>query len=190
MGGPILKPVLLDLPDSLLGSDVILRPYRAGDGAEFFRTLDRDRADILQWVPWGGRYNTADEAEDYVRRMHAKWVTREALILGIWHRDGTYLGGTGFHGFDWAVPSLEFGYWAGTHARGRGWMTQAIRLLLQFGADVLGAERQWATVDTRNTASIALLERCGCVREAHLRHDCRDPQGQLRDTYLYALTRA
>lgn len=170
---------------------MILRPYRAGDGKAFFDLVNRDRDDLLRWVPWGGRYNTADEAEQYVRRMHANWITREALIFGIWHRDGSFLGGAGFHRFDWAVPSLEFGYWSGTQARGRGWVTQAVRALLDFGFDALNAERQWATVDVDNAPSIALLERCGCRREAQLRRHSRDHlRGELRDTYIYAITRA
>jgi RimJ/RimL family protein N-acetyltransferase len=190
MPGPIPNPVLLDVPDSIAAGDLILRPYRAGDGRAFFEVVDRDRDDLLQWVPWGGRYRSADEAEEYVRRMQAKWAVREALILGIWHRDGRLLGGTGFHGFDWRVPSLEFGYWSGTHARGRGWITQAVRALLDLGFGALQAERQWAMVDVENTASIALLERCGCRREGHLRRDSRDHlRGELRDTYVYAVTR-
>ena len=114
------RPELLDLPAALAGSKVMLRPYRAGDGAAFFAAVDADREALGKWVGWVDQHRTREDAEAYVRRMHAKWQDRSALIMGIWSQDGReYFGGIGFHGLDWAVPSLELGYFLRSSAYGR-----------------------------------------------------------------------
>ena len=187
----MMRPELLDLPDRLTGNRVLLRPYRASDGGAFFATVDSHRHDLATWVGWVDQYKTPEDAEAYVRRMHSKWVARTALILGIWSMDGTaHYGGTGFHGFDWGVPSLELGYFLRKDARGRGYGAEAVSMAIAFGFDHLKAKRIWASCDAKNERSIRLLERCGLKHEATMINECRDHHGFLRDTLLYAAVRA
>lgn len=184
-----VRPELLDLPEQFTGERVLLRPYRPGDGRVFFEAIDRHRAELATWVAWVDQYRTPEDGEAYVRRMQSKWMARSALILGIWSADGArYLGGTGFQGFDWAVPSLELGYFLHADARGKGYAGEAIRLITDFAFQSLGARRIWASCDALNTASVRLLERSGYLREATLRNECRDHHGTLRDTFIYAMT--
>ena len=189
MSPPQLRPELLNLPDSLVGQRVLLRPYRATDGAAFFSSVDRERDDLATWVGWVDQYKTVEDAEAYVRRMESKWIARTALILGIWSHDGTeHYGGTGFHGFDWDVPSFELGYFLKKDARGHGYGAEAVSLVIDFAFEHLAAKRIWASCDAKNVASIRLLERCGLQREATMQNECRDHHGSLRDTLIYAIT--
>ena len=176
MTGAAFHPELLDLPAALAGSKVMLRPYRAGDGAGFFAAVDADREALSKWVGWVDQHRTRDDAEAYVRRMHAKWQERSALIMGIWSKDGRdYFGGIGFHGLDWAVPSLELGYFLRSDAQGRGYASDAVRQIVEFGFRTLAARRIWASCDTGNDPSVRVLERCGFRREATLRPAARTP---------------
>ena len=85
----IEHPRLLDLPSQLEGDKVILRPYSPGDGERFFAAVEEDRADLDRWVAWAAtQHKTAAEAESYVRNMAGKWLTRDALIMGIFSKDG------------------------------------------------------------------------------------------------------
>lgn len=189
MSAPTPRPELIDLPDSLIGDNVMLRPYRRGDGTAFFESVDKDREDLATWVAWVDQYKTTDDAEAYVRRMHSKWTARTALILGIFSKDGCrHYGGTGFHGFDWNVPAFELGYFLRKDARGHGYCSEAVTLVLDFAFEHLAAKRIWATCDAKNKASVRLLERCGLKREAEMKNECRDHHGSLRDTLMYAIT--
>lgn len=189
MTGAAFHPELLDLPAALAGSKVMLRPYRAGDGAVFFAAVDADREALGKWVGWVDQHRTRDDAEAYVRRMHAKWQERSALIMGIWSKDGReYFGGIGFHGLDWAVPSLELGYFLRSDVQGRGYASDAVRQIVEFGFRTLAARRIWASCDAANDASVRVLERCGFRREATLRNERRNQQGMLRDTLIFAIT--
>jgi ribosomal-protein-serine acetyltransferase len=182
------RPRLLQLPSKILGKQCILRPYRSGDGAAFWEAVDEDRVDLAQWVGWVDAYKTPEDAESYVRNMGGRWVTREALILGIFSLDEkTLYGGTGFHGFDWKVPSLEIGWFLRSSARGRGIASEAVSLCCTLAFDHMKVNRVWGSVDALNNKSWKLFERVGFTREAHLRSECRDHHGTVRDTFLYGM---
>ena len=185
----IAHPRLLDLPPQLEGERVIVRPYRAGDGERFFAALEEDRADLSRWMEWPAtKHQSADESESYVRNMAGRWLTREGLIMGIFSKDEkTLYGGTGFHGFDWAVPSLEIGWFLRKSARGQGIATEAVSLCCKLAFEHIQANRVWGTIDVLNAGSWKLAERVGFTREAHLRGECRDHHGVIRDTFVYAM---
>jgi RimJ/RimL family protein N-acetyltransferase len=64
--------------------------------------------------------------------------------------------------------TLEVGYIFSRAYAGRGYATEAVRALLDLAFGPLGARRVIARVDARNAASLALLDRLGLRREAHL----------------------
>lgn len=184
----IEKPELLELPAQISGEQVLLRPYRAGDGAAVFAAVDHDRAELKRWVDWVDEYPAVGDSERYARRMHAKWIARESLVYGVWALDESELyGGISIHSFDWKVPTGEIGYFLQKNARGRGIATEALRLLTDLGMRAVGLNRMWATCDAANEGSWRLLERVGYKREGHLRSERRNPQGNLRDTFVYGM---
>lgn len=184
----ITQPELVELPTRLIGEKCILRPYRPGDGAAIFHAIERSRADLKLWVEWTDEYQVEADSERYARRMAAKWLARESLNLGIWSPDETEMyGGVGIHGFDWRVPSGEVGYFMHKDARGKGVATEALRLLAAFAFVDVGLNRLWATCDAANLGSWRLLDRAGFSREGHLRGERRNPQGGIRDTFVYGM---
>lgn len=184
----IERPELLDLPTRIVSERIMLRPYHAGDGTAIFNAVDLDRQDLKRWVDWVDDYPAVVDSERYARRMHAKWLARESLVYGIWALDESELyGGISVHSFDWKVPMGEVGYFLHKDARGRGIATEALKLLTGLGMHAVGLNRMWATCDAANEGSWRLLERVGYKREGHLRSERRTPQGNLRDTFVYAM---
>lgn len=182
------RPRLLVLPERLVGENIVVRPYRLGDAAAHFAAVQEDRAELAEWVAWTDNFQTLADSEDYVLKMAGRWVTREGLIMGIFSKDEkTLFGGTGFHGFDWKVPSLEIGWFLRKSARRQGIGAAAVTLCCEFAFEQIGANRVWGTVDVLNDRSWRLFERVGFAREAHLRGECRDHRGILRDTFVYAM---
>jgi RimJ/RimL family protein N-acetyltransferase len=186
---PVPKPILRDFPDELTGPRVLIRPVRPGDGAVIFEAVDEAREQIAPWLPWVEKTRSADDSEEAVRRGSARWQTREDLMVGIWEKStGRYLGGSGLHRIDWAVPAFEIGYWLRTSAWGQGYVTETVQVLCEFAFETLGANRVEIRCDPRNTRSRAVPERLGFVLEATLRNHVRDGAGELRDTLIFALT--
>ena len=186
-----MPPILTDLPDELPGERVLLRPLRPGDGAVLWPAVEESREQISPWLPWVEKTWSADDQEEVARRSAARWLTREDLMVGIWDRaTGRYLGGSGLHRIDWAVPAFEIGYWLRTSAWGQGYASEAVRVLCRFAFETLGANRVEIRCDGGNERSLAVPRRLGFIEEATLRNETRDGSGNLRDTVVFAFTPA
>jgi RimJ/RimL family protein N-acetyltransferase len=59
------------------------------------------------------------------------------------------------------VDSGQFGWYLRSDRWGRGYATEATRLLLDFGFSVLDRATMWATADPENLASVRVLEKSG-----------------------------
>jgi ribosomal-protein-alanine N-acetyltransferase len=67
----------------------------------------------------------------------------------------------------------------------KGYATEALRRILEFGFENLSLERIWATADVRNVASWRVMEKAGMEREGLMRHHLL-VRGAWRDSVLYA----
>ncbi len=186
---PPRPPILRDLPDELVGERVLVRPLRLGDGVAVWEAVNESREQIGPWLPWVEKTLVPADCEAAVRRGAARWQTREDLMVSVWEKGtGRYLGGSGLHRIDWAVPAFEIGYWLRTSAWGQGYISETVQVLCRFAFETLGANRVEIRCDGRNERSIAVPRRLGFVEEAMLRNQCRDRSGELRDTLVFALT--
>ncbi|NEQ52464.1 MAG: GNAT family N-acetyltransferase [Leptolyngbya sp. SIO3F4] len=79
----------------------------------------------------------------------------------------------------------EIGFHFNRYYQGKGLAYEASFSLLTYGIE-LGVHRFYATTDTRNQKSIALMKRLGMRREGHFRENCY-VKGEWCDEYLYAV---
>jgi len=180
---------LISLFEELRGPRVIVRPYRLEDAAELFAAVEESRQHLWPWLPWVTQHQTVEDTRDFILRTQAKWLLREDdLTVGIFEADGGwYLGGSGLHVRGWDVPAFEIGYWIRASAEGHGYVAETVKLLTDFAFTSLDAQRVMIRCDARNTRSAAVAERLGFVREALLRNDARDANGELRSTLVFSL---
>jgi RimJ/RimL family protein N-acetyltransferase len=86
---------------------------------------------------------------------------------------------------DAANLSGDIGYGLDSDYYGHGYMTEAVRRIVEIGIRELALHRVWATADVENTASWRLMERIGMRREGLLCQH-KHVRGEWRDSYLYA----
>jgi len=91
-------------------------------------------------------------------------------------------------GVDLTRHEAELGYFLHPDVWGRGCATEAARLLVAFGFDVLGLERITATCDPRNVASGHVLCKLGMRHETRILRTMCLADGW-RDSDLYVLVR-
>jgi RimJ/RimL family protein N-acetyltransferase len=182
------SPLLIPLPEALHGPRVTVRPYNPDDAPAMWEAVEESRDHLWPWLPWVDHYRSPDDARAYMVRARAHWMLREDLPVGVWEREGgRLLGGSGLHRFDWELRSFEIGYWLRRSAEGRGYMTEAVRLLTGLAFDTLLANRVEIRMDPRNTRSRAVPERLGFVLEGTLRSSMLDAEGRPRDQRVYSL---
>lgn len=181
--------VLRDLPEFLEGDRIILRCPKAGDGAVVFEAVDESRDTIYPWLPWTDKHDTPNDSEEFARRAAIRWMTREDLTMAIWHKEsGRYLGGTGLHRINWETPSFEIGYWIRKSEEGKGYITEAVRVLAKFVFEELHAQRLFIRCSHENMRSRAVPSRLGFVCEGTMRNEIRLADGKLSDIVVYSMT--
>lgn len=184
------NPVLLDFPTELRGERVLLRPFRDEDVPALWEAVDLSRQHLRPWMPWVHDHIGPEFSREYVRKMQARWTLCEDFSMGVWrHSDGRLLGASGLHRIDWSVPVMESGYWLRPDAEGKGYVTEAVRLLVRFAFDHLRAERLEIRCDTNNLRSAGVPRRVGFTHEATLRCARRNVDNELGDTMVFAMTR-
>ena len=181
-------PILREFPHSFESARLLIRRPEPGDGAELNAAVRETWADLHEWMPWAIRRPTVEESEEVVRRAHAKFLSREDLMLFLFLKGSkTLVGGSGLHRIDWQVPRFEIGYWCRERFQGKGYVTEAAGAIADFAERELGARRVEIRCDSQNERSLAIPPRIGFKREARLSCDRRHHlSGELRDTLVFA----
>lgn len=185
-----VPPILIDLPAELVGERVIVRHWAEPDSRGLWDAIDNSREHLEAWMPWVDRYHNPDDALEYCRRSHARWLLREDLTVAIVEKQtGKIVGGSGLHRIDWKLRLFEIGYWLRYDAQGYGYATETVQLLTRLAFDELDANRVELRIDARNVRSLRVAERVGYVLEGTLRRKMPAPAGIAADMHMLALIR-
>ncbi|MDK2889682.1 MAG: hypothetical protein PWR21_314 [Methanoculleus sp.] len=101
--------------------------------------------------------------------------------------EGTLIGGVRLR-IDPAHARGELGFWVAKHCWGRGYATEAVRAVIEYGFSVLGLHRVHAMHFSRNPASGRVMEKCGMIREGRFREHVRK-WGIYEDVDLWGVLR-
>jgi ribosomal-protein-serine acetyltransferase len=162
-----------------------LEPWRAGEFAAF---VAEHRAHLAPWLPWATRIQTTEDARVFLQRYADRLATDSGRIYGIW-LDGRLAGGTLFRVFDAAARVCEVGVWLAPRAQGRGLVTRAAQLMIEWAIEERGMARvEWLTVPD-NTRSVAAARRLGMTRDGLLR-EAFELHGVRKDVEVWSLLAA
>ncbi|MBT2382905.1 GNAT family N-acetyltransferase [Streptomyces sp. ISL-11] len=157
-----------------LGDDgAELRPLEPWNAEEYLAHIDRSREYIGRHIALAERATDLVSARSFLQSYADKKAADSGRIYGIWV-DGTLVGGVLFRLFDAEYGTCEVGCWLEESAAGRGLITRAMRILIDWAVDKRGIHRVEWMADSTNTASINLAKRLGMVRD-----------GVLRESYPY-----
>ncbi len=144
--------------------------------------------EVVRYLSWGP--NTEEDTRDFVRRAAVRHLERPrqnyefAVVL---KTEDKLIGGCGIgisdathHKEAWIYYFLNRGYW------GRGYATEVVNALLEFGFFKLKLHRIFATCDPENSVSASVLKKVGMQREGCLRqHELI--RGEWRDSLVHAI---
>jgi ribosomal-protein-serine acetyltransferase len=182
-----MNPLLLDLPTPILTPRLRLQPRSIGEGEKLNRAICSSLDHLKPWMPFAQTAPTVAESEEHCRRSFAKFILREDLTLSIYTRDGQHLiGSTGLHRPNWEVPSFHIGYWICREYQGQGYVTEAVNAVARYAFAILKARRLEIRCDSKNSKSLAVMQRLAFEKEALIKNDVRE-NGELRDTIVTAL---
>ncbi|GAA5148098.1 GNAT family N-acetyltransferase [Microbacterium pseudoresistens] len=146
--------------------------------------------EIPRWTTVPSPYTRAD-AEEFIDLVAQWWHDGNQTIWGIFvdgATDGALVGTIGLHHIaeHAAGGNAELGYWMAAEARGRGYLVEAARAVLDWGFDERGLARiQWRAV-VGNVASARAARALGFRFEGTQRQALTSARGR-DDGWIAAL---
>lgn len=106
------NPILLDIPEALETERLLIRVPRPGDGPAMNAAVLETFENLQPWMPWAQERPSVEQSEENSRKAYSKFLVRRDITLRLIHKEsGLFLGSSGLHPRDWAVPKFEVGYW-------------------------------------------------------------------------------
>ncbi len=152
-----------------LGTDgAELRPLEPWQAEEFFAHIERGREFIGQHIGFADAAKDLESARTLLQGYADKAATDTGRIYGIW-LDDKLVGGVLFRVMDVPQGRAEVGCWLEPSATGRGLVTRAAKVLIDWAIRERGMHRVEWLVSSQNAPSIAVARRLGMTRDGVLR---------------------
>lgn len=162
---------------------LVLRQMRAGDAPHLF-VMRADPA-VMKYIPRPLAQTEAD-ALAIIDMSNDRALKNEGINWAITEKGKDELIGTiGLVQIEKEHFRAEVGYMLHPAHQGKGLMKEALITVMDYGFHVLKAHSLAAIIDPGNTASAMLLEKCGFVKEAHLKENAF-LLGRFCDTVIYS----
>jgi ribosomal-protein-alanine N-acetyltransferase len=183
------SPFSPELPPVLKGAKVTLRVPQMSDFESWAELREASRAFLSPWEPtW-----PHDDLTRTAFRLRIKRYWRDIeddLAYPFFIHDiqsGQLLGGLTLSNVRRGVAQMaSCGYWIGENLTRRGYMTDAVRIVISYAFDHLRLHRLEAACLPSNEASIRLLKKCGFLEEGIARRYLKI-NGRWEDHLLFGL---
>lgn len=145
-----------------------LRPMVPSDEAALWSYLSLE--EVCRYIPFGP-YELVEVRDRLADQYSRRDLTDEGqvLLLGVTIApDDEVVGHVMLRWLTRAHRDGEVGWMFHPKVHGRGYANESMEVVFALGFDGLGLHRVVARIDARNEPSIALAERLGMRREAHL----------------------
>jgi RimJ/RimL family protein N-acetyltransferase len=141
----------------------------------------------LRYYDWTDR--TPGDAQRFVQmfiEQQAEQPRRKFQLAVVLKETGDLIGNGGLRKAAISALEANLGYELSPDHWGRGYATEAVRAIVQFGFTELKVHRVWAWCIADNLASARVLEKLGLKLEGRLR-DKEYFKGRWWDTLLYGI---
>lgn len=145
-----------------------LRPLEPWHAEEFLAHIDRGREFVGRYTGLANAVKDLPSSRSYLQSYAQKAATDTGRIFGIW-TGGTLVGGVMFRTMDVEIGIAEAGCWLEPSAVGKGLVTRAARVIIDWAFEQRGIHRVEWHVAASNKASIAVAVRLGMSRDGVMR---------------------
>ena len=187
--------------EDLLGSFAIepllqryeLRLLQKDDAAQMFALTDANREYLRSWLPWLDAIEGVNDTQNFILHTRQQAIDRQGFVAAIWELSGAdsrqkdrIVGVIGLNKIEWQDRIGYIGYWLGEFDRGRGIMTSACRVLIDYAFLKLNLNRLVIACASENHRSRSIPIRLGFSHEGVAR-DAEWLYDRFVDHEIYAL---
>jgi RimJ/RimL family protein N-acetyltransferase len=182
-----------DIPTRMETERLYLRCYAQGDGSWYYPMSLQNRAHLARYESENPvmAIQSEQQAEEVVRSFAMQWAEGRNFFWGAFDRTTDVFVAQIHVGLvSWELPEFQIGYFVDIAHEGRGYITEAVGAALLFVFQHLHAHRVRLECDDTNVRSMRVAERCGMVKEAHLRQNKKNRDGTCSGTMIYGLLKS
>jgi ribosomal-protein-alanine N-acetyltransferase len=180
------------LTTRLTTARLVLRPPLKSDTGALQHFLQRNAAHLRPWSPApapGQDPTTVTHLRDLIAQQRDAWVEDRGYAFLIETPEGELIGRINLNQVVRGVfQNAYLGYLIGEQSQGRGLMTEAVRLVVDFAFSTLNLHRVQAAVMPHNGASRRVLAKAD-FREEGVARSYLQIAGRWEDHVLHAITR-
>ena len=169
--------------DRLQSDLVTLQKYSLEDLHELFEAISVSTERVYPRLPWCHPNYTIAETEAWLKTRPRRWHEGKEFGFTIRHQ-GKIVGGCGI-GICSQARSGNLGYWLRTGCTGKGYATEATKLLAEFGIKQLQLKRIEIVASVKNISSQRVAERAGACKEGIIRNRL-SIHGKFHDAVVYS----
>lgn len=146
----------------LIGNEIYLAVLEKEHCRQIWDDFEYDFDQMTEPLNIGHSRSKADEWFDEIQRDQGK----KHIRLGVFLLDGLVIGDVALQDIDWRNRSCSVGLGISkSEHRSKGYGTEAVRILLEYGFNNLGLERITARTLEQNIGARRSLEKNGFIRE-------------------------
>ena len=152
----------------LIGKNIKLRRYKLSDANDIYQNV-KDK-EIVKWTKNIPHPYSKNHAIKFIRQSEYNLKKKKGYNFGIVLKEtNRVIGNISFKKTDWKNKRAELGYWLGKKYWKKGYMTEAVKLILDYGFKKLKLHSVCADVFKENIASKRVLEKSRFKLEGEMR---------------------
>lgn len=177
------------VPHRIETERLVIRRYVQDDAVALATVIPRNLDHLRQYMEWTAfEPQSVAQRREWIAEVAAKADAGEDFTLGVFLRDGTFVGGTGLH-VRTEPDRLAIGYWIDAEHEGRGLVTEAATALTRVALELAGAAVVDISHAPSNIRSAAVPHRLGFDRQDSSGERCFD-SGCTEPSVTWFATRA
>ena len=167
---------------------IYLRKYGPSDSRLYYEVALRNHGHLARFESGNAAFGilSEDDATRVLATFEEQWIQGQSFYLGVFRRSDDALVAQIYVGVsNERLPGFVVGFFADCEHQGQGFVSEAVQAVLRTLFRELNAHRVSLWCSDLNERCWRLAERCGFLREGHVREDQRFPDGSLGGSFCY-----
>jgi len=136
--------------------------------SEMFKLIDSNREFLNRYITFAQNKNTEEHVSQFLKELINFNIGGQKFNMILKYK-GMLVGLIGLHRIYPADARAEIGYWMGEDFQGKGIMTKAIPVFLQYAFEGRAINRVELITLTNHDRNIKMVEKLGFIKEGVLR---------------------